>query len=386
MSSKYTFYESPQSPLDFEHHTHADEDELRRFNWTLLILQTLIFGVGIWNMISATGADADQTHLYRTQFLWFGIGLALTSIILIVHFSFLSRVAYLIYFFNLLLLVAVLIVGRTSLGAKRWLYLGGMGFQPSEFMKLSIILCFAKFFEADKNVGGYGIRDLLLPMFIIGIPFFLILLQPDLGTGIILLMTFGSLMLFLRIKTRIIIFLAVTGLIAAPLIYNFGLKPYQRQRIISFLDPASDPKGAGYNSIQSMIAVGSGKLVGKGYRQGTQSKLNFLPEHHTDFAFSVFSEEHGFVGCLLLIALYLVFLFNGLSASYQSNDKFAMLVGFGICSLFFWQIFINMGMVIGIMPVVGVPLPYLSYGGSSLITSMVATAVLVNIANKKFMF
>jgi rod shape determining protein RodA len=148
----------------------------------------------------------------------------------------------------------------------------------------------------------------------------------------------------------------------------------------------ADPKGSGYNSIQSMIAVGSGKLLGKGYKKGTQSQLNFLPEHHTDFIFSVFSEEHGFVGSLVLLALYIAFLMNGLSVAYQSNDKFALLLAMGVCSIFFWHIFVNMGMVMGMLPIVGVPLPFMSYGGSSLITSMVGVAILLNIANKKMMF
>jgi rod shape determining protein RodA len=171
-----------------------------------------------------------------------------------------------------------------------------------------------------------------------------------------------------------------------PAVYKFGLKPYQRQRIVSFIDPASDPKGSGYNSIQSMIAVGSGQLFGKGYKKGTQSQLNFLPEHHTDFIFSVFSEEHGFVGCALLVVLYLIFLMNGLSVAYQSHDKFGILLALGIMTIFFWHIFVNMGMVMGLLPIVGVPLPFLSYGGSSLVTSILCVAILTNIANKKFMF
>jgi rod shape determining protein RodA len=188
------------------------------------------------------------------------------------------------------------------------------------------------------------------------------------------------------VKPQVLLILGICGMLALPAAYKFALKPYQRQRIVTFLDPMSDPKGAGYNSIQSMIAVGSGKLLGKGYKKGTQSQLNFLPEHHTDFIFSVFSEEHGFVGCGLLLSIYLIFLVSGLAVAYQSHDKFALLLAFGVCSIFFWHVFINMGMVMGILPIVGVPLPFLSYGGSSLLTSMLGVAILTNIANKKFMF
>jgi len=190
----------------------------------------------------------------------------------------------------------------------------------------------------------------------------------------------------MRIKAKTLLTLLICGLVTLPVIYKVGLKPYQQQRLISFLNPNSDSKGSGYNAIQSMIAVGSGKLLGKGYRKGTQSQLNFLPEHHTDFIFSVFSEEHGFLGCVLLMVLYVIFLMNGLSIAYQSHDKFGILLALGIVTIFFWHVFVNMGMVMGLLPIVGVPLPFLSYGGSSLITSILCVAILTNIANKKFMF
>ena len=212
------------------------------------------------------------------------------------------------------------------------------------------------------------------------------MLQPDLGTALIILLTFMSMMLFMRIKAKTLLTLLICGLVTLPVIYKVGLKPYQQQRLISFLNPNSDSKGSGYNAIQSMIAVGSGKLLGKGYRKGTQSQLNFLPEHHTDFIFSVFSEEHGFLGCVLLMVLYVIFLMNGLSIAYQSHDKFGILLALGIVTIFFWHVFVNMGMVMGLLPIVGVPLPFLSYGGSSLITSILCVAILTNIANKKFMF
>jgi rod shape determining protein RodA len=200
------------------------------------------------------------------------------------------------------------------------------------------------------------------------------------------LLVYGSMLLFLRLDPKLLLTLVVLGAISLPVVYNYGLKPYQRQRITTFIDPMSDPKGAGYNSIQSMIAVGSGQVSGKGWKKGTQAHLNFLPEHHTDFIFSVFSEEWGFVGCAFLLLCYALFLMSGLSVAYQSNDKFASLLAFGIVSIFFWHTFVNMGMVMGMLPIVGVPLPFMSYGGSALLTSMTGVAILVNIANKKYMF
>jgi rod shape determining protein RodA len=277
-------------------------------------------------------------------------------------------------------------MGKSSLGAKRWLGIGALRLQPSEFMKLSVVICLAKYFESDQTMGGYGTKDLILPTLLVALPCGLIMMQPDLGTALIILLTFVSMMLFIRIQPRTLIAIVLLGVIALPAAYKFGLKPYQRQRLVSFVNPGSDPKGSGYNSIQSMIAVGSGQLLGKGYRKGTQSQLNFLPEHHTDFIFSVFSEEHGFVGSIILIVLYLAFMLNGLSVAYQSHDKFGIFLALGVMTIFFWHIFINMGMVMGLLPIVGVPLPFLSYGGSSLVTSILAVAILTNIANKKFMF
>jgi rod shape determining protein RodA len=211
-------------------------------------------------------------------------------------------------------------------------------------------------------------------------------MQPDLGTAMIIMLTFASMMLFIKIQKKSLLLVAIVGISAAIPIYKFGLKQYQRQRLISFVNPASDPKGSGYNSIQSMIAIGSGEFVGKGFKKGTQSQLNFLPEHHTDFIFAVFSEEHGFLGALVLLSLYVLFFLTSLNIAYVSHDKFGTLLALGIIMIFFWHVFINTGMVCGIMPIVGVPLPFMSYGGSSLITSLIGVAVLTNISNKRFMF
>ena len=366
--------ESPMIIEGSEMHTGMYEEELKKFNWSLIALEIILYGIGIWNLSSATGVQDKALGLYKSQDLWFGIGMCATAIILVLHYSLFSRLAYIIYFTNLLLLGAVLFMGKSSLGAKRWLGIGALRLQPSEFMKLSVVICLAKYFESDQTIGGYGFRELIIPTLLVALPCGLIMMQPDLGTALIILLTFVSMMLF------------ICGVIALPAAYKFGLKPYQRQRLISFVNPGSDPKGSGYNSIQSMIAVGSGQLLGKGYRKGTQSQLNFLPEHHTDFIFSVFSEEHGFLGSIILLVLYMIFMLNGLSIAYQSHDKFGILLTLGVMTIFFWHIFVNMGMVMGLLPIVGVPLPFLSYGGSSLVTSVLAVAILTNIANKKFMF
>lgn len=382
----YSSTESVADLQNLDHRISVQNEELKRFNWTPLILEMMLFGVGLWNLISATGVQDKSLGLYKTQLLWFSIGLFITAVISLFHYSFFGRAAYVLYFGNLILLALVLFVGKSTLGAKRWIAIGPFTMQPSEFMKLTAIITLAKYFETDRVTNGYRLKDMILPAALIAIPVLLIALQPDLGTALIILFTFVSMMLFVKIHPKTLAILALAGLTALPVVYKFGLKDYQRKRIITFIDPMSDPKNAGYNSIQSMIAVGSGKLIGKGYRKGTQSHLNFLPEHHTDFIFSVFSEEHGFVGCFLLTLLYLAFLLNGLSVAHQSNDKFAMLLALGITTSYFWHIIVNMGMVMGILPIVGVPLPFMSYGGSALLTWMAGVALLLNVANKKFMF
>lgn len=362
------------------------EEEFKWLKWVPLILEIILLAIGLINLSSATAVEDKSMGLWKNQIISMGIGTVITLVLLFPHYSILSRMAYFIYVGNIGLLLAVLAFGRATLGAKRWINFGGFSLQPSELMKLSMVIFLAKFFEYRNTSQGLKLKDLLLPSLFVAVPVGLIMIQPDLGTAMIILLVYGSMLLFLRIHPRTLVTLIVAASVSMPLIYNYGLKQYQRQRIITFLDPMSDPKGHGYNSIQSMIAVGSGKLTGKGYKQGTQSHLNFLPEHHTDFIFSVFSEEWGYIGCSVLLLFYLLFIMSGLSVAYQSNDKFATLLAFGIISIFFWHVFINMGMVMGMLPIVGVPLPFMSYGGSALLTAMSGVAILVNIANKKYMF
>lgn len=382
-------YTSMETNLDQQfdpHRSSSYEEEFKWLKWVPLILELLLVTVGLINLSSATAVEDKSMGLWRNQTVSAALGAIITLVLYFPHYSFLSRLAYLVYLGNVGLLLAVLAFGRASLGAKRWINLGGFSLQPSELMKLSMVIFLAKYFENKNTSSGLKFGDLVIPTLFVLIPVGLIIVQPDLGTAMIILLVYGSMLLFLRIHPRVLVLLIVACTIALPVVYNYGLKPYQRQRITTFIDPMSDPKGAGYNSIQSMIAVGSGQIWGKGYKKGTQAHLNFLPEHHTDFIFSVFSEEWGFIGCSVLLLLYALFIMSGLSVAYQSNDKFASLLAFGITSIFFWHVFVNMGMVMGMLPIVGVPLPFMSYGGSALLTAMSGVAILVNIANKKYMF
>jgi rod shape determining protein RodA len=382
-------YTSMETNLDqsFDpNRTQSYEEEFKWLKWIPLILELCLLTVGMINLSSATAVEDKSMGLWKNQAVSAALGAIITLVLYFPHYSFLNRLAYLVYMGNLGLLLAVLAFGRSSLGARRWINLGGFSLQPSELMKLSMVIFLAKYFENKNSSSGLKLGDLIIPTLFVMIPVGLIIVQPDLGTAMIILLVYGSMLLFLRLHPKLIIMGIIAGAVALPVVYNYGLKPYQRQRITTFIDPMSDPKGAGYNSIQSMIAVGSGQVWGKGYKKGTQAHLNFLPEHHTDFIFSVFSEEWGFVGCSILLLLYALFIMSGLSVAYQSNDKFASLLAFGITSIFFWHVFVNMGMVMGMLPIVGVPLPFMSYGGSALLTAMSGVAILVNIANKKYMF
>ncbi len=382
-------YTSMETNLDHQfdpNRTSSFEEDFKWLKWVPLLLELLLIGIGMLNLSSATAVEDKAMGLWKNQAISIGLGAVITLVLYFPHYSFLSRLAYLVYLGNVGLLLAVLAFGRASLGAKRWISFGGFSLQPSELMKLSMVIFLAKFFENKNTTAGLKLSDLIVPTLFVLIPVGLIIIQPDLGTAMIILLVYGSILLFLRLNAKLLLGLFVAATIALPVVYNYGLKPYQRQRIVTFIDPMSDPKGAGYNSIQSMIAVGSGQLWGKGYKKGTQAHLNFLPEHHTDFIFSVFSEEWGFIGCSVLLLVYALFLMSGLSVAYQSNDKFASILAFGIVSIFFWHVFVNMGMVMGMLPIVGVPLPFMSYGGSALLTAMSGVAILVNIANKKYMF
>lgn len=351
--------------------------------WVMFFL----VGIGIVNLYSATHASqGPEANFWKHQLVWFGLGTVAATAVYLIHYRVFERFAYAAYAANIILLLLVLLIGKSSLGARRWLGVGGFTIQPSEFMKLTIALTLAKYFHDDQYREHYDLKHLAIPILLVLIPVLLVMAQPDLGTAMIILAVSLSMILFVKVSPRLLIAVALIAAVLLPVAYKFVLKDYQRQRIITFIDPQSDPRGAGYNSIQSMIAVGSGQFFGKGFTKGTQSQLNFLPEHHTDFIFSVFSEEHGFVGFLVLVTLYLILLTNVLKVAYGSNDKFGMLFAVGLGAMFFWHIFINVGMTTGIMPIVGVPLPFMSKGGTFMISCMLAIGILTNIANKKSMF
>jgi rod shape determining protein RodA len=364
-----------------------DRRLLTNIDWILAGLVVTICLLGILNIFSATTPyKIVGMAYYLKQFYWMLAGILVALVISSLDYHILEDFSYWFYGFLIVLLLAVLIVGRRSMGATRWLNLGLFNVQPSELMKIVIIITFARFFNNFHSVGGLTVKDVLIPLGLLLVPAALIMKQPDLGTAVIVILITLSMTFYVGLRwTTVVTFILVT-LPVAWLGWASLLKPYQKNRILDFLNPERSRLGSGYHIIQSKIAVGSGGIAGKGFVKGTQSQLRFLPEQHTDFAFSVFAEEWGFVGCLLLILIYLSLVLWGLNIARRCNDRFGGLLAVGVTAMLFWHIVINMGMVIGMFPVVGVPLPFFSYGGTSMITSMVGIGLLQSISMRRFMF
>jgi rod shape determining protein RodA len=363
-----------------------DRRLVQNFDWLLLGWVFLITAVGIVNLYSAGyNRAAGVTPLYIKQVYWLGVGLALMFLALLYDYRHLEKLGYPAYLISLILLVGVLLAGKMVSGSRRWLPLGPFAFQPAELAKIAIILVLATYFNRRPRLEKMRLKELLVPGVLVFIPVGLIIKQPDLGSGILVTLVAASMILFVGVYWRTLAALALTLALASPFIWSL-LKDYQRQRVLTFLNPEQDPLGAGYHIIQSMIAVGSGQFWGKGFLQGTQSQLYFLPEQHTDFVFSVFAEEWGFVGSAVLLLLFTGLALWGLQVARDCKERFGQLLALGITALIFWQIFINLCMVTGFMPVVGIPLPLFSYGGSSLITTLLGVGFLLNIRMRRYLF
>lgn len=361
----------------------------KRIDWNFVFVIFALNMIGLLNLYSATHGplSLQVESLFLSQILWLAIGWSVFFIVTLLDYQIVSRIAYVVYGLNLAAILYVTFFGEVALGAQRWIDLGFFRYQPSETMKLAMIMVLSKSLSRRHADGsGMGIMQLLWPVTLMLVPFVLVVEQPDLGTAMMLAAISGSMLLFMKIKKWILALLVTIGIIALPLAWTYVLRDYQKNRIINFINPANDPRGSGYNSIQSRIAVGSGKIVGKGFRKGTQSQLEFLPERHTDFIFSVLSEEHGFIGSLGTIGLFLVLFVVGIRISSTARDKFGALLCVGVLTYLFWHMFVNIGMVIGLLPIVGVPLPLLSYGGSSLLTTMAGLGLVSSVAYRRYLF
>ena len=367
---------------------------LSNIPWGMVALIIGIALMGLTAVYSATYTAQGPSTLFTKQLVWICLGIIVMFAALIPDYHTVGRYAYVLYAVSIIFLVLVAIVGKTGMGAQRWLPIGPFAFQPSELAKLSLVLALARYFAEDPKRGGYELRDLLVPGALLLVPLVLVMKQPDLGTALMLLFTSSLIVILAGVRFKTVMAVVVIGavlassvLLVAPVRNKIwkSLKPYQQRRITAFLDPSSDPLGSGYHATQAKIAVGSGQTTGKGFRRGTQSQMAFLPERHTDFIFAVIAEERGFIGASFLVVLYVSLLLVGVDAAKSAKDKMGALMAGGIVSMLSLYVFINIGMATGILPVVGVPLPLVSYGGTSIITTFLALGLLLNIQIRRFM-
>ena len=364
-----------------------DRRLIQNFDWVLLLLLLLVASISILNLYSATYPirDIGGSQVFAKHIYWFLIGFFVFLLMTTFNYHALEHIAYPAYFLSIGLLVLVLFVGKVTSGCQRWLSLGPISFQPSELAKITILIVLAKLISEKDWYKEYRLRDIWQPLVLVGMPGLLILKEPDLGTALLLMVMSLSMILFVKVRVKSLILLVVSVLSVAPFVWH-NVKEYQRMRVLSFLRPDMDPLGYGYHINQSKIAIGSGLFWGKGFLKGTQTRLHFLPEKHTDFAFSVLAEEWGFVGVSFLLLLYLFLILWGLGIAKNSKDKFGSIMAVGIVTIIFWQVVINVGMVTGLLPVIGTPLVLFSYGGSSLISTMCAMGLLMNISMRRLMF
>lgn len=357
---------------------------LRRLDYTLIFAAVTIILTSLVIIGSATHINAASTGQFgfvQRQGMFAVLNIALAAFLMNFDYKMLQRYGMKLYWINLVLLLAVMLFGHSALGAQRWIQLGPITIQPSEFSKIIMIVSLAAMLE-DKVGKLNTVQDLAPVALFVAVPFLLVLKQPDLGTSLVFIAIFLGMIFAAGVNLKLLGMFFGAGLLASPILWHF-LKDYQKMRILVFLDPNVDPLGSGYHIIQSEIAIGSGQLWGKGLFEGTQSQLDFLPENHTDFIFAVVGEELGFIGTLFLLVLYLVLLWRGIRIAQDASDTFGMLLAVGITSMLAFHVLVNIGMTMGIMPVTGIPLPMMSYGVSALSTNIMAIALLLNIYMKK---
>lgn len=347
-------------------------------DWVLFSQVMALSFVGAVVVFSATSHNSDVSQLWKKQIFWFFISLFAMWVFSRIDYRFWMEAAYIFYGISVFSLLVVLFFGDETNGARRWIKLGFLSYQPSELAKLSLLLFLARYI-GSKTIELYYLRRLFFLLIMLGIPLLLILKQPDLGSAILLIPVSFVLMYVGGLPSRWLAWMLGLAAASTPLIWHF-LKDYQKERLEVFIDPQDDPLGAGYNIIQSMIAIGSGGISGKGFLQGTQTQLAFIPEHHTDFIFSVIGEEWGFVGCVLVLGLYYFMIRKGFDISRKARDREGSLLALGISGMFTVQVVINIGMTLGLLPVTGLTLPFISYGGSSLLFSYAAVGILLNIS------
>lgn len=364
-----------------------DRRLLIHMNWVLLGLAALLFLLGVLNLYSASGYRLEEgmnvSSFYQKQLIWGLMGFAGMLTFMLFDYRHLKTIAWPLFWITVLLLLAVPFAGKTIYGARRWLDLGFFNFQPSELAKITILVIGAKILSRDSQPLNFAKLAYVVGVGLV--PAGMVILQPDLGSGLNILLILGGMILYRGLTARVFKTMAVALPCLIPVGWFF-LHDYQKRRIVSFMNPASDPLGAGYHIIQSEIAIGSGRFWGKGFLGGTQSQLRFLPEKHTDFAIAVFGEEWGFVGAISLLTIFCVFLHQIVVTAREAKDLFGSFLAAGVFFYFFWQILINMGMVLGLMPVVGIPLPFISYGGSATVVNFCLIGLVLNVSMRRYVF
>ena len=364
-----------------------DRRLVSNFDWSLLLSSLLVSALGIVNLYSTGSISSGPgiTPLYLKQFYWLLVGLFLFFTIVTIDYQFVARYAYLLHGLSLLLLLIALLWAKPTAGTHRWLQIGGLSFQPSEFAKITLVLLLSRSFSGVSMSDAEQFRGIALPSFFTALTFLLVFLEPDLGTAALFVLVFFSFFFLIKLDLKNIFLFISSGAVLLPCAWFF-LEDYQKGRLISFFNPGKDSLRAGYQAIQSKIAIGSGMLFGKGFGIGTQSQLRFLPEQHTDFAFSVWAEEWGFFGALMLVLVLFFILSKGLKIAAQSRDRLGSFVSVALVLILFWQVVINISMVSGLFPTVGIPLPFVSYGGSSLVSTWIIIGILQNIRMRKLVF
>jgi len=368
--------------------------------WALVATVMVIGALGLYNLASAS---RPPNSVWTSQALYLGVSVVAALTVALFDLRFIYRITPWVYGLNIAMLIGLHFLGHTAKGAESWFVIGPFRLQPAEFMKVGILMMLARYFHESYRPTDdtYGLRRLLIPGAIVAVPTVLVLVQPDLGGALMIAFSSATVILFARPKRWMVVTLLVSLAAGSVVLWNDyirehgdtphylvrnHLKKHQSNRISGWLDPETDLRGSNYHAAQSRIAVGSGGLWGKGWRNGTQTMLSFLPEQHTDFIFSVWAEEHGFFACLLLIVLYGTLLVLVLGVASDSKDRYGAFFAVGCAALIFWQVFENIGMIVGVLPVTGITLPLMSYGGSSLMSVMLMVGLLVNISMRRHMF
>ncbi len=365
-----------------------DRRLLQNFDWISFIAVIAISVIGVMTIFSATRQPGQevQSPLFMKQIVWLLIGLAGLIVFVSFDYIWLSRFSLPLYGAGLVLLLVVMVTGKTGMGAQRWVSLGPLTFQPSEFFRIVFIIMLSQYLCLLR--GPMGMAQLIKVFFVIVfIPFVLLFKQPDLGTAIVVFIIFFLMSLSKGLQKKALVLIVLLGLVSVPFLGNImwsGLKDYQKNRLVAFIDPGVDPAGIGYHINQSKVAIGSGEFLGKGYLKGTQGPFRFLPERHTDFIFAAFAEEWGFIGSVFLLSLYFLLFIRGLDTARKAKDEFGRFLALGVTFMFATYFFINVGMTLGMMPVVGIPLPFMSYGGTALLSNFISVGVLINVRTRRF--